>query len=109
MLLTILLLGFFGWDGALTIGLWPLGLSASLLTVGLVWTIPRFRLLNPIRAHWLRPSSSWLDNIYRGLWSLYQQLARLGRLISATLEGDGGIMWTLLFLALFISLMTQGK
>ncbi len=109
VLLTILLLGFFGWDGALTIGLWPLGLAASLLTVGLVWTIPRFRLLNPIRAHWLRPSRSWLDNIYRGLWSLYQQLARLGRLISATLEGDGGIMWTLLFLALFISLMTQGK
>lgn len=109
LLSTILLLGLFGWDGAPAIGLWPLGLAASLLTVGLVWAIPRFRLLNPIRAHWIRPSGSWLDAIYRGLWDLYRQLARLSQLISATLEGDGGMMWTLLFLALFISLMTQAK
>ena len=109
LLLTTLLLGLFGWDGAATVGVWIIGIIASLLTLGLVWAIPRLRILNPIRAHWVRPATSWLENLYRGLWDLYQWLARLSRVISSTLEGDGGIMWTLLFLALFISLMTQGK
>ena len=109
LLLTAILLGFLGWDGALQIGAWPAALTASLLTFGLVWATPRLRVLNPIRAHWVRPAaSSWLDNIYRTLWNFYGLLGRLSQFISAALEGDGSIMWTLLFLALFVSFMMQG-
>jgi predicted permease len=35
-------------------------------------------------------------------------LARLGLAVTDALEGEGGIMWTLLFLILFISIIVQG-
>jgi hypothetical protein len=86
-----------------------LGLIATVLTAALVWLTPRLRLLNPARAHWIRPEGggSWLDSFYRGWWSLYQSLGRLSEAFSATLEGEGGVLWTLLFLALFISLLSR--
>jgi hypothetical protein len=109
LLLTGFLLGLFGWDGALRLGTWIAGLAASLLSLGLLWLTPRLRILNPVRAHWVRPTSSitWLDWLYQSLWSLYRQLGRLSTLFTNVLEGESGIMWTLLFLALFISLFSQ--
>jgi len=66
------------------------------------------RILNPIRAHWVRPTNvSWLDWVYQVLWDLYRQLGRISSVISNVLEGDSGIMWTLLFLALFISFFVR--
>jgi hypothetical protein len=108
LLLTMLGLSLFGWDGSLQIGSWYLGLGASLLALGLLWLTPRLRILNPVRAHWVRPANpSWMDWVYRTLWNGYYQLSRLGNAFSALLEGESGIMWTLLFLALFISFFTQ--
>jgi hypothetical protein len=108
-LLTIqLLLGFIGWDGALQIGAWLQAIIVSLLTFGLVWATPRFRILNPIRAHWVTPPTSQSNSIYSSLWGIYRALGRISQAINITLEGEGGIMWTLLFLIIFISLLTQG-
>ncbi len=109
LLLTAVSLGLFGWDGSRRVGAWTLGLIATVLTAALVWLTPRLRLLNPARAHWIRPEGggSWLDSFYRGWWSLYQSLGRLSEAFSATLEGEGGVLWTLLFLALFISLLSR--
>ncbi|HSG43033.1 MAG TPA: hypothetical protein VLA72_07750 [Anaerolineales bacterium] len=108
ILFTAVLLGFFGWSGSLGIGNWLAGLVASLLTFGLLWLTPRLRILNPVRAHWVRPTdNSWMDTIYQLLWSLYRQLGRGSKTFSSVLEGEGGIMWTLLFLALFISMFIQ--
>ncbi len=109
LLLMQILLGFYGWDGALQIGFWPAGLAVTLLTFGLIWLTPRLRLLNPVRAHWVKPASTRLDRIYSGLWGFYQLLGQITQAVTATLEGAGGIMWTLLFMVLFISLMTQTK
>ena len=110
LFLTILLLGFFGWDGALQFGNLFASLIASLLTFGLVWLTPRLRLLNPVRAHWVRPTNpTWLDWAYQGLWNLYRQLGRLSAVFAKLLEGESGIMWTLLFLALFISFFARGN
>lgn len=109
LLTTILLLGIYGWEGTLRIGNWFAGLIASLLTLGLVWLTPRLRILNPVRAHWVRPTNpTWVDTIYQALWNLYRQAARLSETLSKVLEGEGGIMWTMLFLALFISFFVQG-
>ena len=109
LLITLqLLLGWIGWDGARQIGAWLQAILASILTVGLVWATPRFRILNPIRAHWVTPTPSGGDSIYSGLWTAYRALGRISQAITVTLEGEGGIMWTLLFLILFISLLTQG-
>lgn len=103
-----LLMGWLGWDGALQIGAWLQALIASLLTVGLIWASRRFRIFNPVRAHWVTATESRLNSLYQWLWALYRGLARLSQAVIVTLEGEGGIMWTLLFLALFISLLTQG-
>ncbi|MFN8383247.1 MAG: hypothetical protein U0V02_14980 [Anaerolineales bacterium] len=109
LIIVQIVLGLIGWKGALQIGAWLQALIVSILTFGLVWATPRFRILNPIRAHWVTTSTtSRLSGFYQSLWSLYRTLARLSQSIIATLEGEGGIMWTLLFLALFVSLLSQG-
>lgn len=108
LLLTSLVLGFVGWEGALRVGNLIAALVVILLTAGLVWAAPRLPFLNPIRAHWVRPSgTSWVSGLSRGAWSFYQSLGRLADTISAALEGEGGIMWSLLFLAILISFMSR--
>jgi hypothetical protein len=108
LLLTTIILGLFGWSGALRFGNWLVGALVSLLTFGWLWLTPRLRILNPVRAHWVQPANaSWLDQIYQALWNLYYQLGRVSNVISNMLEGESGIMWTLLFLALFISFFIQ--
>jgi hypothetical protein len=103
-----LLLGLVGWDGALQIGNWIFALVVCILSILLVWATPRFRILNPIRAHWLGSASSrpWHpSNVFGGI---HRWLTGISMTLNSMLEGDGGIMWTLLFLVLFVSLMTQG-
>jgi hypothetical protein len=108
LLLMTPLLGLFGWKGTLQVGNWFIGLIALLLTFGLLWLSPRLRILNPVRAHWVRPTSATLlDRGYGALWNLYHQFGRVSAVISNVLEGESGIMWTLLFLALFISFFTK--
>jgi hypothetical protein len=108
LLLMQVFLGLIGWDGALQIGAWFAAILASLLTLGLVWAVRRFRIFNPVRAHWVTSAGARLNNLYQGLWWVYRWLARLSSSITQALEGEGGIMWTLLFLALFVSLLVQG-
>lgn len=102
------LLGFTGWDGALQIGNPIFALIAAFVAAGLIWGSRRFRIFNPIRAHWVTSAGSGINNIYQWLWSVYRGLARLGLTVTETLEGEGGIMWTLLFLILFVSIIVQG-
>ena len=104
----LILLGLFGWDGARLLGTLPAGLAAAALTAALLWLTPRLRWLNPVRAHWVRPQEgerSRLDSFYNMFWNLYRSLGRLSESISAALEGEGGILWALLFLVLFFSLL----
>jgi hypothetical protein len=108
LLLTTLFLGLFGWSGTLQFGNWFVGALVSLLTLALLWLTPRMRVLNPVRAHWVRPpGASLLDRGYQFLWNSYDRLGRVSNTVSNMLEGEGGIMWTLLFLALFISYFSQ--
>jgi len=108
LLITIIVLGLFGWSGTFQLGNWMAAALALLLTLILLWLSPRSRVLNPVRAHWVRPASaSWLDWGYQALWYLYRQFGRLSSGISNVLEGESGIMWTLLFLVLFISFFAQ--
>ncbi len=108
LLLTMLVLGIVGWDGALQIGALLPGAAASLLMFGLLWAIPRFAVLNPVPAHWLRPSAgSRLDRIYGTFRGIYQGLSTISETISGVLEGDAGVMWALLFLVLFIVMIVQ--
>lgn len=108
LLLLTLLLGFFGWEGSLKFGNWFANLAACLLAAGLVWLLPRARILNPVRAHWVQPANaSWLDWAYQGLWVLYRQIGQLSNAFIGLLEGESGIMWTLLFLVLFMTVFME--
>jgi len=102
-----LILGLIGWNGARQIGAWLQAVIVSVLTFGLVWATPRLRILNPIRAHWVNPTTTRISSVYQSLWTIYRFLGRISQTITVALEGEGGIMWTLLFLILFISLLTQ--
>jgi hypothetical protein len=109
LLLVPLVLGFWGWDGAFQVGpLFP-GLVASLIAAGLVWTVPRLPILNPVPAHWLgaTTAASRLESISRGLLGLYRWLAGISFTISGVLESEAGLMWTLLFLVLFVIMIVQ--
>ncbi|MCE9646186.1 MAG: hypothetical protein K8S20_09330 [Chloroflexi bacterium] len=103
------LLGLAGWNGSSQIGAWLLAVIVSLLTFGVIWATPRFRILNPVRAHWLTPADSGLNTIYQGFWTIYRIFGNIGQTVTDVLEGEGGIMWTLLFIVLFVSLLTQGS
>ena len=108
LLLVIILLGLFGWDGTLQFGNWFVAILTSLLILGLLWLTPRLRILNPVRAHWVRPANaSWLDLGYQVLWTLYRQLGRISTLVSNMLEGESGVMWTLLVLVLFAAFFAR--
>jgi len=108
LLFMTLLLGLFGWSGALQFGSVFVSLLTSLLAIGLLWLSPRLRVLNPLRAHWVRPTNaSWLEWTYQALWNVYRRLGQVSNVISNMLEGESGVMWTLLFLALFISFFAQ--
>ncbi len=107
LILMELLLGWVGWDGARQTGALLLAVIASLLTFGLFWAIPRFGIFNPVRVN--RGESSDMEaGGYGFLWGIYQFASQISSTISNTLEGDGGLMWTLLFLVLFVSVMAQG-
>ena len=107
-LVTYLIIGPWGWRGAPSIDLWPIGLVVVTLAASLVWFMPRSKLLKPPQAHWIRPiSNSRIDQFYLILRGIYRLLERLCVIVSNILESDGGIIWTLLFLVLFISLLTQ--
>jgi len=106
----VLLLGLWGWEGASRAGVWLLALIGVLLGGIVSWLAPRLRILTPLRAHWVRPAAnSWMDWFFRGLWGIYRFVGRLSNSFSGVLEGDGGFMWTLLFMVLFISLIIQGR
>jgi hypothetical protein len=51
-------------------------------------------------------SFQWL---YRILWDAYRITGRLVSFLSAVFEGDGGILWALLLLTLFMSFLFQGR
>jgi hypothetical protein len=108
LLLVAVILGLWGWDGALQIGTVFPGIAAGLLTLGLLWAVPRFRILNPVPAHWLRPSAgARIEKVSGGFAAMYRWLAGISQMLSNVLEGDAGLMWTLLFLILFIVLIVQ--
>ena len=108
LLLITILLGLYGWNGTLQLGNLFVSVLTTILIAGLTWLTPRLRILNPVRAHWVRPATvSWIDWIYRLLWNLYRQLGRVSNAISNVLEGESGVMWTLLVLVLFVSFFAQ--
>ncbi len=104
------LLGFGGWPGALQIGAPFAGLLVMPLAIALALAKRRLPILNPAPAEWF---PKWLSvastSVRREGSRVGGSLQRLAGAITRTMEGEAGIMWGLLFLVLFISLIAGGN
>jgi len=110
---TMLLVGLVGWPGSQQVGAWWFGAGWMLLAgLGalLYW---RMRHLFAARASSPGENSTrrvsyfaQMQEAVAGLlWGLYRTLGRLLDYLSNLLEGDGGLLWTLLLLVLFITIL----
>ena len=106
-----ILLGLWGWDGAQNIGLWWAAIIASSLAVGLT----ALALTVLVRLIPANSSSQWtrifrLERLYNAINSIYNFFRRIADVITTSLEGEGGLLWSLLLLALILSVLsTQGR
>lgn len=110
----VILLGLWGWTGALQLGAWLPGLLVSLLSVGALVFL--WRILGYFKNPVLSQSDDTLsvsrlslaaESFASLLWWFYRALRRLVDFISGLLEGDGGLLWTLLVLVLLMLLFQQ--
>lgn len=102
------LLGLWELQGAPSITSWVAGAAASLLSLILLWAIPRVPALNPVVLQQVRPSSeSVMDRLYGALAGVAAGIRNATETITRTLEGESGIIWSLVLLILFISLIVE--
>lgn len=118
----IVTLGLIGWPGSLTPGVWWLALFSLLLVIAAVVLVKKLDIQPPYiqlpasspltkTLNWLLPRLEQifrLEWLYRILWQAYNVLGSALRSFSAVLESQGGILWTILLLALLISFLTGG-
>ncbi|MBN2148533.1 MAG: hypothetical protein JW726_14195 [Anaerolineales bacterium] len=108
-----------GWDNlpqdlsALPLTTWIAGLAASSLAL-FIWQVSqRPRLVTALESSvwWARlldPNRTGLpDWFYRVPADIYRTITRLVNLMSNTLEGEGGILWTFVLLALIFTFLQR--
>jgi hypothetical protein len=101
-------LGFWGWPGALQPGNVAPTAVVVLATGALVWGKRRMGLLTPSPLHWTpRAAERTLSVLGHELARLQDIMHRLAMTITRTLEGEAGILWSLVVLILFVSLIVD--
>ena len=115
----IVALGLIGWPGSLTLGTWWLGLISNILIITAIVLVWRFGI-NPPYVH--LPASSKLTKVFDWLLPRLELIFRLEwlykillwvkdlstvilKVLSSILEGEGGILWTILLMVLLISIL----
>jgi hypothetical protein len=110
--------GLLGWPGSLGPGLWLAG-PASLVISALFWLIiilwQRRTTQDDAISRWYSSATHTAGSIltslfslnwlYRLLWAVYRRVQQVIQVLTEILEGDGGVLWTLVLLALLISLL----
>ncbi len=103
----MLLLGIWGWNGAQRVGQGWAAIIAIVLTAGFTALV----LTVMVRLAPSRPTSQWtrifrMEWVYSTLESVYDFLCRIAEIITSSLEGEGGLLWSLLLLALLLSILS---
>jgi len=106
----IILLSLWGWPGVMQVGAWLVSLVVgSLFLIALLvwWRISKYgaqteRIKLPDGVGEETRLARGMEAFASGLWGLYRGLRRLVDFISGLLEGDGGLLWTVLVLVLLI-------
>jgi len=113
--------GLIGWPGSLILGVWWLPIFSILIIFGAFYLI---RTAGFDAANIKLPSSSgitkvlnWilprlepvfrLEWVYRLIWRIVEGFSRILKIFSVIIEGEGGILWTILLLVLLISLLSS--
>lgn len=119
LLAAFTLVGILGWEGSLTVGIWWASLISLILTAFIFWLVTHLHRRstgeNPL---WvvvlLEQIGKTLGRFFRLEW-LYALLAWTYRLVrhviqdlTVILEGDGGILWVMVLLALFLITIQGG-
>jgi hypothetical protein len=106
-----ILLGFWGWTGARTIGLWWLAIAVLLLASGFTFLGMKILVRTPpsiLSTQWTRIFR--LDWLYSLLAGIYNFLHRVADILTGSLEGEGGLLWSFLLLVLILSILsTRGR
>jgi hypothetical protein len=101
----IIVFGLWSWYEARTIGPWWVS-SITLILSALLYFIYN-RLIKPSRVIKLRYPSVKTNAIAGAFWAIYRFIRQIINLLTSILEGDGGMLWSIVLLVLFISLITQ--
>jgi hypothetical protein len=104
----VILLGLWGWAGASSLGQW----WAALLANGLAAGFTALALNVLIRIAPASNSGYWtrifrLEWLYHVLTAIYEFFRRIANIITSSLEGEGGLLWSLLLLALILSVLSS--
>jgi hypothetical protein len=107
---TVLVSGLWGWVGALQLGAWIIAIILAILAALVMFVVFRFRNLLPVQssspAEYRAPRFAIVqDAIVAALWLAYRSTGRLFGYVANLLEGDGGLLWTLLLLVLLVFVM----
>lgn len=112
-------IAMFGQAGGLTIGVWWASVPPVVLSAAGWWFFsrPRTEMVEGEDDGWLtvlaRPVGRWVSTIfglnwvYRFLYFSYRLLQRLVTFLSLLLEGQGGVLWAVLILALLSTLIAS--
>jgi hypothetical protein len=101
------------WNGAQAAAFgWHSLLSLSALILGLagIWLMSKIPDLQAGTPHAATNSRvvALVNPLWRAFWALYNTLGRFLNTLSATLEGEGGLLWMLVLLVIFISVLRGG-
>jgi hypothetical protein len=113
--------GLFGWPGSRTAGIWwtaiVLALAAAFGGI-LAFFLRRFFNSDAATGRWISVLIQRVGAVFGAVFRLgwlyqftawvYRVLQGVVQLITAMFEGDGGILWSLVILALLISLIQSG-
>jgi hypothetical protein len=102
-----ILLGLWGWKGAENIGNWWVAITSNVLAAGFTALV----LKGSIKLVPASISNQWmqlfrLEKAYQAVTAIYDFLRRIADSISASLEGEGGLLWSLLLLTLILSILS---
>jgi hypothetical protein len=103
----MLLLGIWGWDGAQRVGQVWAALGAGVLAAGftaLALTVMVRMAPSDTTGHWSRIFR--VDWVNKTLDAVYGFFCRIAEIITSSLEGEGGLLWSLLLLALLLSILS---
>jgi len=98
-------IGFLDWLKIRSIGTWWINTISLILSLFIY--ILFIKILNPSKLLKLRYQPVNLGLYSSAFWAIYHFIRKFISLLTSILEGDGGILWSIVIIVLFISIISQ--